>query len=109
MFEQCSFQSNMYGTFKSHKNRKHSPYSLQDLKPGVVRESDTQNWSSDEFNDDALPTEEETVDVSGSVEIVTEGQDFSKTKELKFASILLKLIFMFLVIPLMNLSQICST
>ncbi len=76
----------MYGTFKYHKNRKHSSYSLQDFKPGVVRESGTQ-----ELIEDPLPAEKEDVDVSGSVEMVTEGQDLSKTIELKFASILLKL------------------
>ncbi len=86
MFEHCSFQTNVYGTFKSHKNRKHSSYSLQDFKPGVVRESGTQ-----ELIEDPLPAEEEDVDVSGSVEMVTEGQDLSKTIELKLASILLKL------------------
>lgn len=86
MFEHCSFQTNVYGTFKSHKNRKHNPYSLQDFKTGVVRESGTQ-----EFSEDPLPAEEENVDVSGSVEMITGGQDLSKTIELKFASILLKL------------------
>lgn len=90
MFEHCSFQTNACGTFKSHKNRKHNPYSLQDFKPGVVRESGTQNFS-DKFNDDALLAEQENADVSDNEDIVTEGQDLSKTIELKFASILLKL------------------
>lgn len=90
MFEHCSFQKHVCGTFKSHKNRKHNPYSLQDFRAGVVRESSTQNFS-DEFNDDELPAEEGNEDISGSVEIVTEGQDLSKTIELQFTSILLKL------------------
>lgn len=37
MFGCCSSQTNMYGTFHSHKHRKHNQYTLKDFKPGVVR------------------------------------------------------------------------
>jgi len=36
MFESCTFQTNIYGTFHSHKNRKHNPHTLKDFKPGIV-------------------------------------------------------------------------
>lgn len=36
MFLGCSFQTNIYGTFYSHKNRKHKQHELKDFKPGVV-------------------------------------------------------------------------
>ena len=36
MFSGCNFQSNVCGTFKLHKHRKHNPHSLNDFKPGVV-------------------------------------------------------------------------
>ncbi|XP_070410625.1 uncharacterized protein [Nothobranchius furzeri] len=39
MFEGCTYQSNIYGTFNSHKNRKHNPHSLTDFKAGVVKVS----------------------------------------------------------------------
>lgn len=95
MFENCSFHTNVYGTFKSHKNRKHNPYSLKDFKQGVIIESGAE-ISTDEFNENELPVEEENVeeenvDVSSNVEICTQGQDLSKIIERKFASILLKL------------------
>lgn len=37
MFVGCSFETNIYATFHSHKNRKHKPHTLKDFKPGVVR------------------------------------------------------------------------
>uniref|UniRef100_A0A669BXH9 C2H2-type domain-containing protein n=1 Tax=Oreochromis niloticus TaxID=8128 RepID=A0A669BXH9_ORENI len=36
MFEGCSFKTNIYGTFKSHRNRKHNPYTLKDFKIGIA-------------------------------------------------------------------------
>ena len=36
MFLGCDFKTNVYCTFKSHKNRKHCNHTLADFKPGVV-------------------------------------------------------------------------
>lgn len=36
MFLGCTFQTNILGTFNSHKYRKHNPHTLKDLKTGVV-------------------------------------------------------------------------
>lgn len=36
MFRGCTFKTNISGTFKSHKNRKHAPFSCSDFKPGIV-------------------------------------------------------------------------
>lgn len=36
MFLDCNFQTNIFGTFKSHKSRKHNSYSLTDFKPEIV-------------------------------------------------------------------------
>lgn len=36
MFLGCEYKTNIYCTFKSHKNRKHCHHSLVDFKPGVV-------------------------------------------------------------------------
>ncbi|XP_034467814.1 uncharacterized protein LOC117777260 isoform X2 [Hippoglossus hippoglossus] len=35
MFNSCTFTTNIYGTFKSHKNRKHHGYSYNNFKPGI--------------------------------------------------------------------------
>lgn len=37
MFKGCGFKTNIYSTFKSHKSRKHSCYSLVDFKDDVVQ------------------------------------------------------------------------
>lgn len=37
MFVGCSFQTSVYGTFKSHKNRRHTPHTLADFLPGIVK------------------------------------------------------------------------
>ena len=39
MFNGCSFQTCIYGTFKSHKSRHHTPHVLEDFIPGVVKSS----------------------------------------------------------------------
>lgn len=36
MFKGCTFRTNIYGTFKSHKSRRHLGYSYSDFKPGIV-------------------------------------------------------------------------
>ncbi|KAL2095439.1 hypothetical protein ACEWY4_010158 [Coilia grayii] len=63
MFSDCSFQTNIYATFHSHKNRKHNPHTLKDFKPGIVRttqssretcdvtENDLQNDDDDNFDE----------------------------------------------------------
>ncbi|XP_051250261.1 uncharacterized protein LOC127360044 [Dicentrarchus labrax] len=37
MFVGCSFQTSIYGTFKSHKSRRHTPHTLSDFLPGIVK------------------------------------------------------------------------
>ena len=37
MFVGCSFQTSIYGTFKSHKSRRHTPHTLADFLPGIVK------------------------------------------------------------------------
>ena len=36
LFKGCKFTANTFGTFKSHKNRKHNSYSYSNFKPGIV-------------------------------------------------------------------------
>lgn len=41
VFVRCTFKTNIYGTFFVHKNRKHNPHSLEDLKQDVTGEHQT--------------------------------------------------------------------
>lgn len=90
MFHRCSFQTNVYGTFKSHRNRKHTPYSLQDFKVGIVHTSETEN-SADGDTDNSTHGGECNVDSDSDIETGTKEQDLLKTIELKLGSLLLKL------------------
>lgn len=36
MFADCSYKTNLYGAFNTHKWRKHTPHAINDLKPGIV-------------------------------------------------------------------------
>nr|XP_054600874.1 uncharacterized protein LOC129164486 isoform X2 [Nothobranchius furzeri]XP_054600875.1 uncharacterized protein LOC129164486 isoform X2 [Nothobranchius furzeri] len=36
VFTGCNHQTNIYGTFATHKHRKHTPHSLKDFKPGII-------------------------------------------------------------------------
>lgn len=64
MFLGCNFQTNIYGTFKSHKSRTHNSYSLTDFKPEIVTSTtvvsldsveSTSNDDIDEAYSDAQP------------------------------------------------------
>ncbi|KAI2645349.1 Zinc fingers and homeoboxes protein 2 [Labeo rohita] len=37
VFTNCSFSTNIYGTFASHRSRKHTPHSLQDFKGDLLK------------------------------------------------------------------------
>lgn len=90
MFQGCSFQTNIYGTFKSHRNRKHTPYSLKDFKVGIVNTSEAENLA-DGDTDNSAHSGECDVDSDSDVESETKEQDLSKTIELRLGSLLLKL------------------
>lgn len=88
MFEGCTYQSNIYGTFNSHKNRKHNPHSLKDFKAGVVKIS-VQSASP---ADDA-PTSSADIDdcFSDADSVVDNSEDLPEVIEKKLGSLLLKL------------------
>lgn len=82
MFHSCAFQTNVYGTFKSHRNRKHTPYSLHEFKVGIVNNSETKN-SADGNIDNSTHGGKCNVDSDSDIETGTKEQDLSKTQELK--------------------------
>lgn len=81
LFLDCSFQSNIYGTFKSHKSCKHIPHTYVDFKPGIVRTTrlaiQTDVQSSDQEEDDG----EEVSSVSSSTDVTTEPRELSSLIE----------------------------
>lgn len=36
MFADCSYKIHLYGAFRTHKWRKHTPHTIHDFKPGIV-------------------------------------------------------------------------
>ena len=91
MFKGCTFRTNIYGTFKSHKNRKHLGYSYSDFKPGIVTEKDSFESSSvsGEHGDDD-ESEGAQLEVQSSFQRDC-SENLEKMIEEKFAAVLLKL------------------
>nr|XP_024655854.1 uncharacterized protein LOC106676402 [Maylandia zebra] len=88
MFEGCSFKTNIYGTFKSHRNRKHNPYTLKDFKIGIANTIVGQTSADD--STDTIVEE----DISANIDhdtTTSETEDLANVIELNFASLLLKL------------------
>lgn len=61
MFLHCDFETNILGSFKSHKSWKHSFYSSKDFKPGIVISAtvaalDSASSASDDDIEDAQPS-----------------------------------------------------
>lgn len=83
VFQGCDFKTNRYGTFVTHRSRKHNPHSCKDFKADVlvVRESEEQPLAS-------LP---QCVDPA-SVEADDQIHDISLAVLNKIALLLLKLI-----------------
>ena len=57
MFVGCTFQTNIYGTFKSHKSRRHTPHSLTDFIPGIVLTTTLASASVHDSSADCLDEE----------------------------------------------------
>ena len=93
MFGGCSFQTNVYGTFHSHKNRKHNPHILKDFKPGVVTTTGVSQESSDNPEEEALNLDDSAVETdhacsSSDVDVT---KNLPEVIEQNFAAALLKL------------------
>lgn len=69
MFVGCSFQSSIYGTFKSHKNLRHTPHTLNDFKPGAMRTTTAASLSLDHSLPDGQDEECIEEDSSGTSQI----------------------------------------
>ncbi|XP_070410106.1 uncharacterized protein [Nothobranchius furzeri] len=93
MFRNCTFKTNIYGTFHSHKNRKHTPHTISDLKPGIVTTKNLFSQESSDANNDTLCPDDSAV---GSISTspctdVDMRKTLTDVIEQNFASALLKL------------------
>lgn len=90
-FIDCSFQSNIYGTFKSHKSRKHIPHTYVNFKPGIVRTTrqdfQTDVQSSSDQEDDG----EEVSSITASANINIQSDKLCDLIEQQLGAALLKL------------------
>lgn len=75
IFEGFTFQTNVYGTFNSHKNRKHNPYTLKDFKISIVKTNLIQISADCRTDDGAVKVGNSNADSDRDIEIETEPQD----------------------------------
>lgn len=87
MFLGCNFKTNIYCTFKSHKNRKHCSHTLIDFKPGVVLTTKISFQSECEASSEF----EEQLETPIPVNCKSHTEDLQKSIEKRFAAALLKL------------------
>ncbi|XP_058637761.1 uncharacterized protein LOC131543945 [Onychostoma macrolepis] len=81
VFIGCAFKTNIYGTFFTHKSRKHNPHSLEDFKPDVIGKHQT------------LPNETDLIVSDQTCEDTGPNQSTESSKEIirTIGSLLLKL------------------
>lgn len=91
MFSGCSFQTCIYGTFKAHKSRRHTPRTLADFKPGIVKTTTVASLSLDHSLPDGLDEDCIEEDSSGTSVNWNEDKALSGAIEQQFAAALLKL------------------
>ncbi|XP_026114794.1 uncharacterized protein LOC113093153 isoform X1 [Carassius auratus] len=93
MYVGCSYQTNVYGSFHTHKWRKHKVCTTRDLKPGIVHRS--------HFNPSALDSVDSDIDLNEDLLVeeptLEEPRHYTEEVELKLASVLLKLEHSYLV------------
>lgn len=70
VFAGCTFKTNIYVTFFSHKSRKHRSHSLEDLKPDVIGEHQTLPHEADHVgdSDDEVTCINPPVDISNEIQ-----------------------------------------
>lgn len=92
MFKGCVFQTNIYNTFHTHKNRKHNPHSLNDFKAEVVTVVPGSQESDSSVVDDVSCAAGTDVESETDLDAhSTNIEDLSKVVEQKIASVILKL------------------
>lgn len=91
MFGGCGFHTCIYGTFKAHRSRKHTPHTLADFKPGIVKTTTVASLSLDCSLPDGLDEECIEEDSGTSLDWNNEDKALSSDIEQLLAAALLKL------------------
>lgn len=93
IFQSCSYKTNVYGSFKTHRYRNHRLASVSDLKAELTLRAQQTHHSSDDINADNLHEDfSENEEASSAFDT----EDLSSIEH-KIASVLLKLEHVFLV------------
>ena len=88
MFNGCSFQTCIYGTFKSHKSRNHTPHTLKDFKPEILKTTAFQSLASSDQLLDYQEEEEQGVDEELSCEVLSPEQSTDAIEQLLATTLL---------------------
>ena len=94
VFKGCSYRTNIYGSFRSHRSRNHNNYTVNDLKPEILVKQGLSGGLSVESHD-SVQIDNEPSD--SSREDLDDLNDLAHNAELKVASPLLKLEHIYLV------------
>ena len=92
VFQNCTFQTNIYATYKSHKNRRHPHCTAKDFKVEIVKDgtvNDDHHASADHPAD--LGETASDLDCQNLTETDIPHEDLQETITQKLASVLLKL------------------
>lgn len=92
MFLGCDFKTNIYCTFKSHKNRKHRHHTLVDFQPEIVTTTRITSVNELEANSEECVEQSDTAIPSNTH---SHTEDLHKVIEHRFAAALLKLEHLF--------------
>lgn len=89
VFIECDHQTNVYGTFATHKHRKHTPHTSQDFKPGIIRGLPEEALDCEAFEEDEIRNDANHE--ASSTNAHCEEEDGSNVVVEYIASLLLKL------------------
>lgn len=84
----CSIQTNIHGTFYSHKKQKHKPCTLKDFKSGVVQITQVSQQSPEDSSNQDDTAVEDSVCLTSDV---SQTPNLTQIIEQNFTSALLKL------------------
>lgn len=105
VFQGCSYKTNVYGSFRTHRSRNHKDCSVNDLKLGILEKQGSSLDLCDESYSDSIqidsvgtePADDLSTEDLGDSADVQDLNELPHNVELKVASLLLKLEHIYLV------------
>ena len=95
VFNDCSYKTNIYGAFNTHKWRRHNPHTIHDFKTGIVDGPVGSSAVEESFESGATVQSDD--DITSEELTNEEPRNLTQSIEVKLASVLLKLEHYFLV------------